>query len=117
MMAMPLLRIRKGCRKGIGSLSFDQVERRAYEELESRRASSLLRFDLPILNIHFSHADLSSLDIIDRYSVGASTIYITGDYKYIVNDPPMTQQEQESLLDISSKLLFLIPVSMVNDES
>ncbi len=114
---MPLLRIRKGCRKGIGSLSFDQVERRAYEELESRRASSLLRFDLPILNIHFSHADLSSLDIIDRYSVGASTIYITGDYKYIVNDPPMTQQEQESLLDISSKLLFLIPVSMVNDES
>jgi len=111
------LRIRRGGKKGIGSLSFDQVERRAYDELESRRASSLLRFDLPVLNIHSSHADLSSLDIVDRYSVGASTIYITGDYKYIVNDPPLTQQEQESLLGISSKLLFLIPVSMVNDES
>jgi flagellar protein FlaI len=117
MMIMNLLRIRKGCKKGIGSLSFDQVERRAYDDLESRRASSLLRFDLPVLNIHSSHADLSSLDVVDRYSVGASTIYITGDYKYIVNDPPLTQQEQESLLGISSKLLFLIPVSMVNDES
>jgi len=116
-MIMNLFRIRKGCKKGIGSLSFDQVERRAYDDLESRRASSLLRFDLPVLNIHSSHADLSSLDIVDRYSVGASTIYITGDYRYIVNDPPLTQQEQESLLGISSKLLFLIPVSMVNDES
>jgi len=116
-MDMNLLRIRKGGKEGIGSLSFDQVERRAYDELESRRASSLLWFDLPVLNIHSSHADLSSLDIVDRYSVGASTIYITGDYKYIVNDPPLTQQEQESLLGISSKLLFLIPVSMVNDES
>ena len=116
-MTMNLLRIRKGGKKGIGSLSFDQVERRAYDELESRRASSLLRFDLPVLNIHSSHADLSSLDIVDRYSVGASTIYITCDYNYIVNDPPLTQQEQESLLGISSKLLFLIPVSMVNDES
>lgn len=117
MMPMRLLRIRKGNKKGIESLNFDQIERMAYNELDVRRASGSLRFDLPILNIHFSNASISSSDIIDKYSVGASTIYITGSYEYLVNDPPLTRQEQESLLRISSRLLFLMPVSVVNDVS
>jgi len=117
MIDMKFLRIRRGGRNGIQSLSYDQVEQMAYNELESRRASGMLRFDLPVLNLHSSHANLPSSSVIDRYSVGASTIYITGDYEYLVNDPPLTRQEQELLLGISTKLLFLMPASMVNNES
>jgi hypothetical protein len=43
--------------------------------------------------------------------VGA-TIYITGDTGIIVNDLPATQQEQESLREFSSKLLYPDPPLM-----
>ncbi len=114
---MRLFRIKKDGLNRIQDLSFDQVERMAYDGLEGQRSSNPLRFDLPPLNLHFSHAKLSSSDIIDRYAVGATTIYITGNYEYLVNDPPLTPQEQEFLLNISMKLLFLMPTSIIKDES
>lgn len=117
MINMRLFGIKKDGLKGIHTLSFNQVERMAYDDLKSQRSSNPLRFDLPILNLHYSHANLSSSDVIDRYTVNASTIYITGNYEYVVNDPPITPQEQGQLLNISTKLLFLMPPSIIKDES
>ncbi len=84
----------------------------AYESLER---SKKIRFDLPMLSIRTSQVNLSGLEIIESYSVGSSTIYITNDYEYL--DPPLTSDEKLRLREISSKLLFLMPSSVVTDEA
>ncbi|MEM3366370.1 MAG: type II/IV secretion system ATPase subunit [Candidatus Methanomethyliaceae archaeon] len=112
------LRGRKGSRpelfEEVLSAPFDRLEKRAYEALEK---SKKRKFDLPMLSIRTSQVNLSRVKVIESYSVGMSTIYITRDYEYLVHDPPLTTEEQSRLKELASKLLFLMPSSVVVDET
>lgn len=112
------LRGRKGSRPElldeVLSAPFDRLEKRAYEALEK---SKKRKFDLPMLSIRTSQVNLSRVKVIESYSVGMSTIYITKDYEYLVHDPPLTTEEQSRLKELASKLLFLMPSSVVVDET
>lgn len=96
------------------SLPVDKLERTAYEAFEKDRKT---KFDLPMLSIRTSQVSLNGVKVIESYAVGMSTIYITGDYEYLVNDPPLTPEEQFRLRELASKLLFLMPSSVVVDEA
>jgi flagellar protein FlaI len=96
------------------SAPVDKLEKKAYEELEKGKRS---KFDLPMLSIRTSQAYLSGVKVIESYSVGMSTVYITRDYEYLVQDPPLTPEEQSRLRELASKLLFLMPSSVVADEA
>ncbi|MCX8182707.1 MAG: type II/IV secretion system ATPase subunit [Candidatus Methanomethyliaceae archaeon] len=95
------------------STPVEKLEKRAYEAL---RRSKKAKFDLPMLSIRTSQVNLSGVKVLESYSVGMSTIYITRDYEYLVHDPPLTPEEQSRLRELSSKLLFLMPSSVVVDE-
>ncbi|MGQ9758970.1 MAG: type II/IV secretion system ATPase subunit [Candidatus Methanomethylicaceae archaeon] len=113
------MRARRGSKKAEGleeilSISPKELEDIAYESLEKNKK---IRFDLPMLSIKASQVNLSGLGIIESYNVGPSIIYITKDYEYLVHDPPLTPEEQLRLKELASKLLFLMPSSVVVDEN
>jgi len=113
------MRLRGGSKEeteDLASMPFSKLEGRVYEDLDRRRSGKRMRFDLPIFSIKTSHINLTALNIVDSYTVGPSTIYITEDYEYLIHDPPLTPEERSKLMDIASKLLFLMPISIVNDE-
>ncbi len=92
------------------------IEREVFRELDSRR-NQRVRFDLPPLMLKTTHTRLTGLKIIDSYTVGSSTIYITSDYEYLVHDLPLTPEERGAIMDAAAKLLFVMPASTVNDEA
>ena len=100
----------------LASMPFSKLEGKVYEDLDKRRSGKRMRFDLPIFSIKTSHVNLAGLNILESYTVGPSTIYITEEYEYLMHDPPLTPEERKKLTDVASKLLFLMPTSVVNDE-
>jgi flagellar protein FlaI len=87
-----------------------------YEKLEKRGEREGSGFELPPFHIKISHADPGSLKTIDSYPMGPSMVYITEDYGYFIHDPVLTTEEKGWLMGMASKLLFLMPVSIVTDE-
>ena len=98
-------------------MPFDKLESEVFEGIDCRHSSKKMRFDLPILGIKTSSVSLGSKDIIDTYPIKSSMVYITDEYEYLVNDPQLTKEEQLKLTEIASKLLFLMPASVVKEEA
>ncbi|MEN3016277.1 MAG: type II/IV secretion system ATPase subunit [Candidatus Methanosuratincola petrocarbonis] len=107
---------RRRDRGGIDSRSFESLEDEVFEGIERRYSSPKGRFDLPAFSIKTSYVRLSNYEVIESYTVGLSTVYITKDMEYLINDPPLTPEEHKKLGDIASKLLFIMPASAVGDE-
>ncbi|MEN3007161.1 MAG: type II/IV secretion system ATPase subunit [Candidatus Methanosuratincola petrocarbonis] len=101
---------------GIDSRSFESLEDEVFEGVARRYSSPKGRFDLPAFSIKASYVRLSNFEVIESYTVGLSTVYITKDMEYLINDPPLTPEEHKKLGDIASKLLFIMPASAVGDE-
>ncbi|MEN3066802.1 MAG: hypothetical protein ABC505_05820, partial [Candidatus Methanosuratincola petrocarbonis] len=91
---------------GIDSRSFESLEDEVFEGVARRYSSPKGRFDLPAFSIKASYVRLSNFEVIESYTVGLSTVYITKDMEYLINDPPLTPEEHKKLGDIASKLLF-----------
>ncbi|MCQ5377377.1 MAG: type II/IV secretion system ATPase subunit [Candidatus Methanomethylicia archaeon] len=94
------------------------IDRSIRSNLRARKKAAERRkkhFDLPEFNIRTVHASALGKKVINRYAVGSSTVLITDQYEYLVDDPPLSQEEKMHLAEIASNLLFMIPTDAVND--
>ncbi len=64
-----------------------------------------------------THANLADLLIIDHYPVGYSTVFITSDGRYLIDDPKITEQELNLMLNVLEKLIFKEPLIYLNEEN
>lgn len=72
------------------------------------------KLDLPIINIHVLRGEPHG-QILAEYKIGLSTVTIAGN-DYIINDPPLTEDEIRELKNTASKLLYLLPPEAARDE-
>ncbi len=64
------------------------------------------------VRIKFWSYDTSRLDVWEEYSVGPSRVYIgegDGEPRYVVVDPPLTEEELAYLSAVARKLVFILP--------
>ncbi|HLI45743.1 MAG TPA: type II/IV secretion system ATPase subunit [Geobacterales bacterium] len=64
-----------------------------------------------------NRVSLSNETIIDEYRIGLSHIFITANGKYLVEDPPISDAELNSLRETLEYLLFKVRAVNINDDS